>query len=356
MKTLLAKTRNLFVACTVAVFALTAPLFYLITKHFYAEDIVDIIESVKQGHGLPALDLEADIVAGMMVQFVLVFAAVSMSFYITARLAARRLWRPFNDTLRKTGQFNVSHGKLPEFAPTDIVEFENLNQSLAKLMQKDIETFRIQKEFSENASHELQTPLAVMRGKLDLLMQEQLDERSARLVADMYSLVTRMSHLNRNLLLLAKIDNAQYADTVDADPYDMAHDALPLYRTLLHGSTISLADRRTRKTTVKANTALLECLLKNLVVNAIRHTPQGGNITITVTDNTLSVSNPSADGTPLNATTLFRRFGNTTPQEGGNGLGLAIVKAVCDYHGWQIDYSFGNGRHLFTVDFNMHLT
>lgn len=353
MKTLLSKTRTKLLACMAAVFALTAPLFYLITRNFYAEDMMDIIEAVERGEGIPPLDLERDIVAGMMLQFLLVFVAVSLSCYITVRLATRRLWMPFDDTLRKTERFNLTQGDIPRFMETDVYEFDRLNRSLTRLMEKDSETFRIQKEFSENASHELQTPLAVMRGKLDLLMQEDMNERQAQLVADLYGLTIRMSHLNRNLLLLAKIDNAQYADQEEVDIVAMATASLPMYDILRQDRPIHIDDHHTASPhkRILANGILLECLLKNLVVNAIRNTPPGGEVRIVVEDGRLTVCNPSANGIALEVSTLFRRFGSGGMQKSGNGLGLSIVKAICDFHGWGISYNFSEGEHRFTVTF-----
>ncbi|MDO4160618.1 MAG: HAMP domain-containing sensor histidine kinase [Prevotellaceae bacterium] len=352
MKTLLSKTNSRLVACTAAIFALTAPLFYYITKHFYAEDMIDIIESVQRGQGIPALDLERDIVIGMMLQFMLIFIVISVSLFITMRFITRRMWLPFNDTLRKTEQFNLAQDEIPCFLQTDTIEFDSLNRSLTKLMEKDIETFRIQKEFSENASHELQTPLAVMRSKLDLLLQEDLNETQMKLVEDLNQLTTRMSHLNRNLLLLAKIDNAQYSQQEEISLSALIAVSLPLYGVLQGNNRITVTDNRKHKDSlVKANPVLMECLLKNLIVNAIRHTNGDGEISITLADGTLTVSNPSSDGTPLNPETLFRRFRSSGVQGGGNGLGLSIVKAICDFHGWNVAYNMQNQKHCFTVTF-----
>lgn len=351
-KSLLSKTLKQFVACTAVVFILTAPLFYLLTKYFYAEDMIDIIEAVKRGQGIPPLDLEQDIMEGMMLQFMLIFIVISLSLFITVRFMTKRLWRPFDDTLMKAERFNLAQNDIPRFVPTDIREFERLNISLAKLMEKDRKTFRIQKEFSENASHELQTPLAVMRGKLDLLMQEDMDKRQMGLVADMYGLTMHMSHLNRNLLLLAKIDNAQYSARKEVDVAATISMSLPMYDVLLHGNSIKMEDRRADMCSViHANPVLLECLVKNLVVNAIRHSAANEDISIVVADGQLSVSNRSTDDRPLEASTLFRRFRSGDIRKDGNGLGLAIVKAVCDFHGWTVEYKFKGNRHCFVVSF-----
>lgn len=354
MGSLLSKTLLLFVLCTATILVLTTPLFYLLTKHFYAEDMISIIRAVERGEGIPPLDLERDIMEGVMLQLILIFLVVSLSLFITIRFITRRLWQPFDDTLRKTEQFTPAHNILPQFLPTDITEFARLNRSLDSMMRKDMETFRIQKEFIENASHELQTPLAVVRSKLDLLMQENLTERQMLLVSDLYGLTTRMSHLNRNLLLLAKIDNTQYSDTEEVDIAALISESLPLYSMLRQEMPLHVDDCRTnRHIRLRANPTLLECLLKNLIVNAICHSKSdSGEVRILMEDSRLTVINGSDNGMPLDAAMLFRRFrrGNAQGQN-GNGLGLAIVKAICDIHGWTVKYRFVDNKHRFVINF-----
>ncbi|MFA6834030.1 MAG: HAMP domain-containing sensor histidine kinase [Bacteroidaceae bacterium] len=351
MRTLLSKTRIKFITCMTIVFMFSVPLFYLITKNFYAEDMMHIIESVEQGKGIPAIDLEQDIIAGIMIQFLLVFFVISLSFYITIRFIARHLWHPFDDTLRKTELFNIMQGKIPNFIETDIYEFKRLNNSLIKLMEKDSKTFRIQKEFSENASHELQTPLALMRSKLDLLIQEKMNEKQMLLVDDLYKLTMRMSHLNRNLLLLAKIDNEQYADQEEVDIMVLLSNLLLMYN-VFHEHNIQVKNKQTFSTnTLRANPFLLECLLKNLVINAIRYSPSDGRIQILVQNHQLLISNFSIDNKPLDANKVFHRFSSDTIQKKGNGLGLAIVKSICDLHRWTVQYKFKDGKHNFIVIF-----
>ena len=215
---LLSKTLRLFVSCVTICFVLTAPLFYLLTKYYYAEDMIDIIEAMSRGEGVPPIDLEQDIMVGMMIQYLFIFCVITTAMFITIRFFTKKLLVPFDDTLRKTEDFNLAQSDVPLF----------VNQSLGRLMSKDKETYRIQKEFTENASHELQTPLAIIRSKLDLLMQEELGEKEMKLVSDLYQLTMRMGHLNRNLLLLAKIENAQYTTLQEVDVKEMLSESLPL--------------------------------------------------------------------------------------------------------------------------------
>lgn len=375
---LLSKTLKQFAICAAICFILTAPAFYLLTKYYYAEDMIDIIKAVSRGEGVPPIDLEQDIVAGMMIQYLLIFCVFTIAMFITMRFVTKKVWEPFDDTLRKAEQFNLAQNNIPLFADTDIEEFNRLNLSLERLMKKDRETYRIQKEFTENASHELQTPLAIIRSKLDLLMQGKLGEKELKLVSDLYQLTMRIGHLNRNLLLLAKIENAQYTTLQEVDVAEMLSESLPLYEALQNGTTLKLVDENDANTKdigysyhhhlkVQANPVLLECLLKNLIVNAIRHSPSKGEIQLIVGNHQLIVSNDSIDrknGKPLDSKTLFQRFRsgdnqqsspNTpsieAPRQKGNGLGLAIVKAICDFHHWSIEYYFEDGKHQFIVHF-----
>ena len=184
-------------------------------------------------------------------------------------------------------------------------------------------------------------------------MQESLTEKQSYLLSDLYGLTIRMEHLNRNLLLLAKIDNAQYNTMEEVDVAAYLSEWVPLYETLRKETNIILNDRRTqRNKKINANLTLLECLLKNLIVNAIRHSLPDSDIDIILEDNLLTVCNVSADGHSLDSQTLFRRFHTGDAMQKGNGLGLSIVKAVCDFHHWNIEYRFYAGSHQFMVNFN----
>lgn len=180
-------------------------------------------------------------------------------------------------------------------------------------------------------------------------MQEELTERQMNLISDLYDINTRVGHLNRNLLLLAKIENAQYKEMEDIDPGHFIKVSLPMYEALQDGLRLSVFDNRTHPGIVRANPALLECLLNNLIINAMRHTTTiGSEIKIIIGDCSLAVSN-QGEGKALDSQALFQRFRFGDTKKVGNGLGLSIVKAICDYHKWSVQYSFESGFHVFTV-------
>jgi two-component system OmpR family sensor kinase len=350
MKSLRQKTLWQFLLCTAGIMLLATPVFYLLTKHFYAEDIIDVLESMRSGTPVPPLDLEQDIMIGVMLQYALIFIVLSVSFLLMMQMIARKTWSPFYDTLHKLEHYNIEQDESLKFAPVKIKEFAQLNEVASKLISKDKESFVAQKHFIENASHEMQTPIAVLKGKLDLLLQEELTEKQSQLVSEMYSVTGRLSRLDKNLLLLAKIDNKQYERKEIIDVYKFIEERMAMFADIKNDRDINLVKIGAGDCEVKANSILLESLINNLVVNAIRHSKKDGTINVFVGNNEASVTNEAING-KLDEENLFKRFVNNQDESRGNGLGLAIAKAVCDYHGWKIKYTFNNSLHSFSVIF-----
>lgn len=357
-----------FALCAGVLLAAATPLFYHLTKNYYAEDMIDIIEAVQEGKPMPAPDLEEDILHGVVLQFALILLVLGAAIVLMLGVLSKRLWRPFDRTLQVMESFRLEDGVVPQLPESGISEFSRLNNVLGKLMDESINSYRIQKEFTENASHELQTPLAVFQSKLDMLLQQpELTEDQAAIIQDLYRMNGRLSRLNRNLLLLAKMDNGQFAmDEVDL--VAVLEELRPFFENLCGDISLNMSVQ-TKPYIIEANRPLLECLLNNLVVNAVRHNVPGGDINVSLSGDKLTVSNTS-DEPALDASHIFSRFyrpggePSTSPKQSvgtpvtrtvkkeGNGLGLSIVKAVCDYHGWGISYSYLDSRHCFEVTFS----
>lgn len=350
MKSLSRKMLTQFAACIAVLLLLATPLFYFLTKHYYAEDMIDIIEAVGQGQPIPALDLEEDIMHGIMIQFGVITVVLAVAIVLTMRFISRRLWKPFDETLLRIEGFRLEDGKLPALPESDVEEFARLNRTLTALMEGSLASYRTQKEFTENASHELQTPLAVFQSKLDLLLQQpDLTRQQAELMQSLYETSNRLSRLNRNLLLLAKIDNRQYGQMEDINLTRFLEEQAS-YLQSITGDIFFYEELTNSGLTVRANRTLLESLVNNLVVNAVRYNRPGGEIYLTVSDRELTVSNTS-DDPALDARLIFNRFYHPSEKVKGNGLGLAIVRAICEYHGWTVGYQYRDGLHKFTVNF-----
>lgn len=350
MRSLLNNSLYRFIGCTVVVLLLLTPAFYILTKDFYAEDLINVIDSIKNSGNIPVLDLKTDITIGLMIQFGLIFLVLSISLIITLGFVTKELWRPFNDTLQKIERFNLESSTIPFFYPTKIKEFTKLNQAVLKLMEKDIKSYKLQRHFIENASHELQTPIAVFQSKLDLLLQENLNEKQSEIISDLYSLCDRLNKLHKDFLFLAKIDNRQYGQFEPINIAEFLKKKIIVYKDLYSDYDVQLMKQGNSNVVVSANYSLLESLFSNLIVNAIRYSPLNHKVVRVVLNNkTLTISNAAIDNKKLDEEKMFQRFNNQNKK--GNGLGLAIAKAICDYHRWTISYMYNNNQHHFSVIF-----
>lgn len=184
--------------------------------------------------------------------------------------------------------------------------------------------------------------------KIDALQQDpNLTNRQAEGLQDIYIQLRRMSRLSRSLLLLSKIENSQFRkdDHVDVNAY--VRKLLPQWQTISGSQVIDVQEHG--HTEVACNEMLLESLLTNLVVNAIRHSREADTVAVEIFPDKLIVSNTS-EGGALDKEHIFNRFYHSSESKKGYGLGLAIVKSICDFHHWQIDYNYVQAHHVFTVD------
>ena len=268
----------------------------------------------------------------------------------TTRLIQGKLWEPFYKTLLLTERFNIQHDEVPVFQPADTEEFDQLNNALKKLMEENVQSYKTQKEFTENASHEMQTPLAVLRSNLDMLTQDNLTKEQTVIIQTLYKAISRMTHVNKNLLLLAKLDNRLFRDTQTIHVMDTVEASLSLLSGYAKADNITVEKQaKDNSLTVQANKQLFESLINNLLINAIKHNVKNGVILIILEDNRLAIINT---GPPqkLDSDLLFRRFARFNSI--GCGLGMAIAKQICLLYGWQIAYDFEESMHRFTVTFS----
>jgi len=206
--------------------------------------------------------------------------------------------------------------------------------------------YLILKEFTENASHEMQTPLAIIRSKLDLAIQDQhLSEVQSVTLRSAYASVKKLTSLNRSLLLIAKISNNQYSNSTVINIKDKLYDKIIQFQELWKDKltvTYNLDDAG-----ITANPDLVDILLNNLFSNASKHNIQQGEVMIELTGTMLEIKNTGRPA-PLDETRMFQRFYKVSLEDENNGLGLSIVKQICDLSGISSSYSFSGNIHAFT--------
>lgn len=278
---------------------------------------------------------------------VFLFVLIVGGLLFLNRRLSKSVWKPFRETLDQLKTFSLNNQTKIEFSKTDVSEFDELNQSLTKLIEHNVSVYKTQKEFTENASHELQTPLAILKNKLDILLQNQdLTEKQYQIAEEMNRALSRSSRINKNLLLLAKIDNKQFdSETFHLD--EVLNQSLEILQEHFEQKNISVKTKISDNVKVNGNIGLTEVLINNLIINAIRHTSINGSILIRLSQSEFEVSNSGTD--KLNGDLLFKRFSRFSKDNNGSGLGLAIVQEICKSQNWTIDYRFENNNHIFSV-------
>ena len=265
-------------------------------------------------------------------------------------IISRNLWAPFRQSLQKIRDTELSKIHSLQFKQTNTVEFNELNNSLNAMRDKIYGDYINMKEFTENAAHEMQTPIAVVQGKLELLLQDQnLHEAQVQLIADAGAVLNRLARLNKGLLLLAKIENNQYEAAEHLSFTAITEKYLRLFDDLIRAKSLSVETVVENDFNPALHPLLADSLVTNLLGNAIKYNYAGGTIRIVVSKAKYQVSNSSLLD-PIPAEKLFRRF-NTSKEEdeSSNGLGLAIVKKIADSNGLLLDYFVENGVHSFVV-------
>ncbi|KIO77826.1 hypothetical protein TH53_07815 [Pedobacter lusitanus] len=288
----------------------------------------------------------------MAISFAAIFFFLLLlgGFIFLIKKISSRIWHPFYLTLDVLKSFRLNADQEISFKPSNIQEFNELNDSLSKLLIRNVNVYKQQKEFTENVSHELQTPLAIVQSKLDLLFQHPaLTEEQFGIVESANTALTRVNRINKNLLLLARIENHQFADYEQINLAVLLKDMLGILTEHLGSRQLTLHENITGTLMIEANPVLVEVLINNLLINAIRHNSTGGEITAALNQKQLTIINSGSHA--LEQEKLFRRFSTTSVLTPGSGLGLAIIKQICELYQWQITYNFSNNQHIFTVTF-----
>jgi len=293
-----------------------------------------------------------DLIMTILLTEVLLILLLFIGFYFVNNRILYQLWEPFYQTLKNIKQYNLaSSGIGVEFPETDINEFQDLNKELERMIKKIRKDYINLKEFTENASHELQTPLSVIKSKIELIMQGELNkEGEIQLISDAYEATGKLAKLNQALLLLAKIENNQYQQHQEIDLTELLREKVDIYREFaaMRGLKLELDDFASVK--LKMNNYLAEVLLNNLLSNSIKHNYEDGNIEYILTDESLIAKNTGYEP-DIQPEKLFNRFQKSGNSQQSIGLGLAIVKAICDLYHFEIRYTFKNPYHIIEIKF-----
>ena len=267
------------------------------------------------------------------------------------RVLTKEIWKPFYNTLKRLKEYRIDRQAVLKMSESPVNEFNDLNQAIEVLTKSNHQAYQSQKEFTENASHEMQSPLAVFQSKLELLMQTTpLNEEQASLIADLAGASKRMFRLNKTLILLTRIDNDQFLEKETISVKDVLEKLMKQFEFQIKNQSIRFSCTDDGDISLEANKTLIEILLSNLLSNAIRHNVSNGFIQIVMNKKELVIQNSGRPG-PLDSKKLFRRFQKESHDTESIGLGLEIVNKICTLYRYHIQYEFSNQIHVFRVVF-----
>lgn len=295
---------------------------------------------------------EDDLVAELLRDTFGFYVILITSIILIHNFVLQQLWKPFYSFLNQLRNYRIgSTQNFPEIN-TKIKEFIDLQQAVSILLRRNIETYEQQKQFIENASHELQTPLATAINKLELLVEKgNLQNDQAENIADIMQIIGRLVRLNKSLLLLTKIENRQFLDTQLVLLNEVVKQNVRDLEEIAEYRHLKISVLEAAELTAYMDSSLANVVVSNLLRNAIFHNIKNGTVIINISKTTLKVSN-TGKNTPINEQRLFSRFYKTENETNGTGLGLAIIKAVCNLYGFTILYRFENDIHSFELNIN----
>jgi two-component system sensor histidine kinase QseC len=275
---------------------------------------------------------------------------IAVAVVISGALLSRYLLSPFRHTMSAIKQFDITKKDKVRLMQTTTKEFKELNCFVSHMTDKAIEDYTAVKEFSENASHELQTPLAVLQSKLELLAETGIDEPQAKLIEEMQIAIEKLSRINRSLTLLTKLDNLEFKPS-QIKFCRLAKEVVGMYNDRIELKQLKINSRMDSGIYLNIHQTLAEILLNNLISNAIRHNIEGGSIDLELTNSHLYISNT---GLPPELPTdeLFKRFRKSNQSAESTGLGLAIVKQICEVSNFEVSYDYHESWHHVRVQFN----
>lgn len=280
----------------------------------------------------------------IFILFFLFLASMLVNFWIS-----KTLWKPFYHTIHNLKMFRASENDVPVFDATFVKEFEELDCSITVMMEKMIVDYNGQKKFTENASHEIQTPLAVIKSKVDLLIQSKnLNGNEIELIVAIDDACSKLIRLNQSLLLLTKIENRQFKTIQKVSVEKMICNSLILFEEHIKANNIVVFKNIEEDFIINMSPDLCLILINNLLQNAIRHNTNAGSIMIFIKSTSLIIHNTGKEEA-LDRALLFKRFQKNSNSHLSTGLGLAIANEIAEVSGLTLKYKFLNNKHRFAL-------
>jgi signal transduction histidine kinase len=301
---------------------------------------VSVSRSLSEGRAIG----EYILIAGL----VFLFLSVAILFFLNRYLSVY-IWSPFYDTLTKIKTWNIKKSDVLDFKNTNIDEFHLLNDTVKDLTQQIKSDYQNLKEFTENVSHEAQTPLSIISSKVELLLQlSNYSEKQHELLLQIYRATQRLHKLNEVLILLSRIENKQFIEVAPMNILDAMNEKVQELEDFIEAKGLLVQIHSSGSVFKEVNPQLLNILINNLWINAIKYNiDEGGFIKLTIDNESFSIENNSSLP-KIDKAVLFERFKKESTS-GSLGVGLSLIKKIIDFFNWQITYSHKDGVHKFKI-------
>lgn len=298
-----------------------------------------------------ALTVEkTDIVMSIFLATAVLLLLLIGTLYFVNKKTASTIWKPFYQNLEKLKSFSLQSREKFSLNETPITEFNELNQSINKLTTKVKSDYKSLKEFTENASHELQTPLAVIQAKAEnLLNHSHLKMEDMAVIQSILENISRLEKLNSTLLLLTKIENEQFSNRETIYFSKLISENLDNMKELFEMRGIKTEYTVKKDFVFKMSAPLAQTMIINLLKNALVHTSKKGMLRIEITESHFTFSNTGKQ-IIKNSSKIFERFYKENSDEKSTGLGLSLVSKICEVSQLKINYSFSENNHIFTIE------
>jgi len=324
-------------------------------RHLYTENtsvrnkgyIINIYKPLKETERL---------ITEIIVTLAMVFTGLLLLLSLANYYITRRIWVPFYRILSNLSTYEIHQSSSLELVKTDIHEFKLLNQALEMMSRKIHLDYLNLKEFNENAAHELQTPLAVIKSKLELLVQkENMDEEQLQLVSAAFDSTKRMSKLIQGLLLISKIENNQFLTTEVVEVGELMNKVIAHFEEMIEFRGLVIIRHYHFPARIVMSPVLADILVTNLLSNAIRHNVPEGKIDIHINSDHFSISN-TGENIKHETAEFFKRFRKSENHKDSIGLGLSIVQKIATLYHMKVEYRHSSGIHTIQITFTDHFT
>lgn len=293
---------------------------------------------------------EDDLVANLLFSLLFLYVGLMISIIVLNNYLLKKTWRPFYQVIEWLQNFRLDNPIPAKRFDTNIEEFSLLNDRVIKLIERNTQVYNDQKEFIENAAHELQTPLGISMNKLEILVENfDHDKEALKIIASVMDNLQRLTQLNKSLLLLSKINNKQFLGSPEVNFNNLLKQVVEDFSEQAKYKNVKISLKENGNCTKRMHADLARILVTNIIKNAILHNYPGGYVNIMVSEYEIRVEN-SGSPESLDSQQIFNRFQKGQASQYSTGLGLAIVKAIAELYEFSISYNFQD-KHIMTIKY-----